>query len=343
MLLALAVIALGQAKPKNKPAKEPATQTLPLLPEPPAVSVGETSRLVFHVSPLSAKGLLSPQTQEAIKELIQASRGGRIVMLRAFVAGTGDARRVQTLVSEVFSEKRLPLPALTTVQVGALSLDGAQVVMESVSEEKDKKPVNPAGLAFIPAQHGAGVNDAILALEGVAKTIGVTGPNMLRVTCYLQPGADSAGGASESARAFPAAAVDFVERLRETTGAGADCEGVARRTDASGGAVQLRPEFALVSTPKILFSGAQMAFRNTDAELRLAFERLQKSLASAGSTYQDVLFAHFYPLSHAVEQKLPDLEKEFFGRPTPATVLTFEGLPSLDASMAMDVVAAVRN
>ena len=343
VLLALSGIAFGQAKPKKKPDKEPPTQTLPLLPDPPAVSIGETSRLVFHVSHLSAKGLLSPQTQEAIKELMQASRGGRIVMLRAFVAGTGDARRVQTLVSEMFSEKKLPLPALTTVQVGALPLDGAQVVIESVSEEKDKKPMNPAGVAFLRAQHGASFGDAISTLENVAKGFGITGGSMLRVTCYLGAGVDGSVDASEAVRVFPAAAIDLVERLREGAGTGADCEGIARRSEALGDTVQLRPDAALVNTSKLLFSGAQMAFRNTDAELRLAFERLRKSLTAAGTGYQDAVFAHFYPLSHSVEQKLPDFETEFFGRPIPATVLTFEGLPSLDASLAMDLVAAVRN
>src|SRR5215469_17180714 len=132
-------------KPKNE-EKEPATQTLPLLKDPPSAVAAETGKLAFQVAPLSAKGLLSPQTREAIGALIKMNRGAQIVKLRAFVAGTGDLRRVQSIVSETFTEKKQPLPALSAIQVGALPLEGAQVVIESVSVEK--KVVHPLGLVF---------------------------------------------------------------------------------------------------------------------------------------------------------------------------------------------------
>ena len=38
------------------------------------------------------------------------------------------------------------LQAVTTVQVGALPMEGAQVIVESIGAEK--KTVNPSGLAF---------------------------------------------------------------------------------------------------------------------------------------------------------------------------------------------------
>ena len=40
--------------------------------EPPAAVVGETQRLTFHVSPLSAKGLLTQQTRDALKANLDA-------------------------------------------------------------------------------------------------------------------------------------------------------------------------------------------------------------------------------------------------------------------------------
>ena len=73
--------------------------------------------------------------------------------LRAFVAGSGDMRRVQAIVSETFTERRLSLPALSVVQVGGLPLEGAQVVIEATSV--GKKDVNPNGLVFIAGQQAA--------------------------------------------------------------------------------------------------------------------------------------------------------------------------------------------
>ena len=117
-LLALALTAYPFAKKK----KEEATQTLEAPKEPPAAVTAETSRLIFQVSPLSAKGLLSQQVRDALKALLKSANGATIVKLRAFVAGSGDLRRVQAIAGEIFTERRLPLPALSVVQVGALPL-----------------------------------------------------------------------------------------------------------------------------------------------------------------------------------------------------------------------------
>src|ERR1044071_9021225 len=100
-LLALAVTVY----PFEKKKKVEITHTLEVPKDPPATATAETSRLVFHVSPLSAKGLLSQQTRDALKALIKMTGGESIVKMRAFVAGSGDLRRVQAIVSEVFTEK----------------------------------------------------------------------------------------------------------------------------------------------------------------------------------------------------------------------------------------------
>jgi len=91
-LLALAVCVYPLLAKKKKP--EEITQTLALPQDPPATVTAETSRLVFHVSPLSAKGLLSQQLRDALKALLKSSGGASIVKLRALVAGSGDLRRV---------------------------------------------------------------------------------------------------------------------------------------------------------------------------------------------------------------------------------------------------------
>src|SRR5580704_5918706 len=110
LALVLSSSAFAQPEPKMRKKrknedKEPVTQSLPLLAEPPMALSAETGRLTFQVSPLSNKGLLSQQSRDALKSLMQANHGGTIVRLRAFVAGTGDMRRVQQIVSEAFAEK----------------------------------------------------------------------------------------------------------------------------------------------------------------------------------------------------------------------------------------------
>lgn len=107
---------------RKKRAEPEVTQTLELPKELPAVVVAESQRLVFHVSPLSARGLLSQQVRDALRALLGQAHGAQIVKLRGFVAGSGDIRRVPAIVSEVFVERRLNLPALSVVRVGALPL-----------------------------------------------------------------------------------------------------------------------------------------------------------------------------------------------------------------------------
>ncbi|MGD0014604.1 MAG: hypothetical protein ABSD56_09285 [Bryobacteraceae bacterium] len=133
--LALAWTLTAQAAEKKKKGKkgqeEEITQVLELPREPPAVTVAEAERLAFQVTPLYSKGLLSQQVREALKWLLRQDRP--VARLRAFVAGTGDTRRVQAIVSEGFTERRLPLPTLTVIQVGALPQEGAQVVLEALA------------------------------------------------------------------------------------------------------------------------------------------------------------------------------------------------------------------
>ena len=106
-------------KNDKKKKGDDVTQALALPPELPAAVTAETGRLAFQVTPLSAKGLLSQQTRDAIKNLLRSSRGP-IVKLRAFVAGSGDLRRIGEIAGEMFLEKHMPLPALTVALVGAL-------------------------------------------------------------------------------------------------------------------------------------------------------------------------------------------------------------------------------
>src|SRR5580693_10750582 len=154
-----AVLFLAVAFAAKKKSPDDLTQTLDLPRDPPMVALGETRRLVFHVSPLSAKGLLSQQTREALKAILKANGGAPVVHIRAFVAGSGDLRRVPQIVSEMFTEKKLPLPSVSVVQAGALPMENAQVVIEAVSQAK--KEVNADGLVFVEAQPAASIESSL--------------------------------------------------------------------------------------------------------------------------------------------------------------------------------------
>ena len=68
VLCALAAFA-GPFDKKKKKDGRGITQVLQLPKDPPSAVTAETARLVFHVSPLSAKGLLSQQVRDALKAL----------------------------------------------------------------------------------------------------------------------------------------------------------------------------------------------------------------------------------------------------------------------------------
>src|SRR5215467_554885 len=120
------------AQKKPKPKKEEITQTLQLPKDLPPAVIGETRRLAFHVTPLSARGLLSAQVRDALKALTRETGANPVLKIRAFAAGSGDLRRVRDLVSEIFTDRKAPLPALSLIQSGGLPLEGAQVGLEAI-------------------------------------------------------------------------------------------------------------------------------------------------------------------------------------------------------------------
>ena len=320
LLLLFAARAFGQPERpiRRPPNNELALETIeptPRLDTPEAVP-GLTARLVFHVSPLSGKGLLSQQVRDALKALDKANGDAVFLKLRAFVAGTGDVRRIQSIVTEEFAAKKWPLPAITTILVGALPLENAQVVIESISEER-KDSANPAGLVFVKAQP---------SVEQVGKAMQAAGAVALRVSCFADSLAAAEAARRAAEKAFPKAAGTFVQTTRAGIGNGVLCEGVGRLPSRSAAAgtppIQRTADAVLVRLPKLVFTGAQIAFAEQDAGGRLAYERLQRAIQSVGGG--EALFENRYSLAGL------------------AGSLTIEGLPALDANLAIEVVAAGR-
>lgn len=347
----LVLDASGQGRRKKRKDLEPVTQTLPLLPDPPAAIPAETGRLVFQVSPLSSKGLLSQQVRDGLKALLNDAHGASIVKLRAFVSGTGDLRRVPAIVSEVFSDKKQPLPVVSTIQVGALPQEGAQVTIESVAVEK--KVVNPQGLAFFSGQQAKSAGPALTQLQTAVEAAGVKPTSVLRVTCFLSSLEDVPAARSAIGSTFPSAVANYVQLQRLALEPLAECEAIGRLETAPAQSVQLLnpaglnqspnySQIALVKSPKVVFTGTQMAFGDQEGDFRLAFGRLGKVLEAAGVVYKDVFWSSLYPLTRPVSQKAGTIRFEFYdhARPPASTMLLFEGLPSLDATYAVEVIAA---
>jgi enamine deaminase RidA (YjgF/YER057c/UK114 family) len=338
-------------KKKKKSKKEdiePITQVLPLPKDLPSAISAEPQRLVFHVSPLSSKGLLTQQTRDAIKALLGSVRGATIVKMRAFVAGSGDTRRIQTLVSEAFTEKHLPLPVVSTVLVGSLGMVGAQVLIESVAVEK--KPVNPNGLLFISGKGGKSFKDAMDQLQLTVKSMGGADADFLRVTCFVN--AFETAMPERQLASMPVAAYSVVQMRREATSTVAECEAVARAVKAQTEPLRFidpaglpsSPNFsqlAAVNAPKIVFTGLQLGFRSQESDVKLAFERLGKTLEAQGVGYSNVFMTSIYALTQDAIDKVRLLRFGFLDKahPPAATLLPFEGLPSLDASFGLEVVA----
>ena len=124
---------------KKKPKKERPgdTQVLELPKDPPQAVVAEPIGWSSMSPRYLRKGLLSQQIRDGIKALWNDSKGSQIVKIRAFVAGSGDMRRVPSVVSEMFTDKKQPIPAVSVVQVGGLPMDGAQVVLESIASRQE--------------------------------------------------------------------------------------------------------------------------------------------------------------------------------------------------------------
>ncbi|HLK48525.1 MAG TPA: hypothetical protein VKT49_10340 [Bryobacteraceae bacterium] len=359
--LLLAATSVAWPARKKKVDKEEETQTLQLPKELPNFVVGETRRLTFYVTPLSAKGLLSQQVRDGLKALDREDGDDAVLQIRAFVAGSGDLRRVRDLISETFAEHRQPLPVVSIVQSGGLPLTGAQVVFEAVASSR--RELHPGGLAWISAQTASTENPlapvpplAEQSLADLSKAVAAAGADpaaVLRVTCFVSSLDKIEAARAKLAGQYPRAAINLMQTQREPIRSIAGCEAVAAPGEAQGPRLEFRnppqlahsadvSQIAVLRAPHSVFTSAQVSFGFEDRDARLAFERLQKVLEQAGVTPADAAFVRFYPLSQKIADQIRRVRPGFFAGPTlPAgSVLLFEGLSSLDAGFAVDVVAA---
>jgi len=342
-LAAALVGAPGPGSRKHKGDQEEATQALELPKDLPPATVADADRVVFGVTRLRGDGLLSQQLREALRELLR--QGRPLVKLRVFVAGTGDTRRVQTVVSELCTEKHAQLPALTVLQVGELPREGAQVIVESVALEK--KVVNPNGIVFDRAEGDYAsqplqpvlphLRQVLERLRTALAGAGSRPDDVLRITCYPTSLDEMGEFHTAVSGTFPNAASDFVQPRRAALDSGVTCEAAGRRAAPP-------PASGPGSGPgKLVFTGAQLAFGTAAPDAGLAFERLGRTLAQAGTSYSRVVYASVSSLSRSTGELAERTGRGLFDplKPPALTVLPFEGLPSLDASFAVDAIAVL--
>jgi enamine deaminase RidA (YjgF/YER057c/UK114 family) len=356
----LAALACGLALLAFPQKKKDETQTLQLPRDLPTAVEGDSRKFTYLVTPLSAKGLLTKQVHDALSALIHEAKGDTILKIRAFVAGSGDARRVRDLVSAVFTERKEALPVLSLVQTGGLPLEGAQVELEGIAE--NHKEVNRYGVALLSAQSAGSDNplDAVgplaaKSLESVRTAVQAAGSvsaDVVRVTCFLSSLDGLEATRKTFAAEFPAAALNFVQTQRAPARALVSCEAVARLRRAVNGPFEVvnppglpkevgQSQVVLVGASRAVLTGSQVSFGFDEKDARLAFERLEKSLEQAGTSTHAVAFAQYYVLSSGIAEHVRKVRGEFFDQSrTPAgSMVPVEGLPSMDAGFAMDVVA----
>ena len=122
------------------------------------------------------------------------------------------------------------------------------------------------------------------------------------------------------------AALNLVEMQREPVTPASECEAVARLRSAPSEAVtylnlvgEKSPYYSqivLVSSPKLVITGTQLAFGRQDGDAKLAFERLEKMLASMNARFDGIVMSHVYLTSSGI---IPQLRKVRSGYQAPRT------------------------
>jgi len=322
---------------QHKKNEEPKTQVLPLPPELPMALAADTGTLDFHISPLLKTGGLSAQIHRSLYDLIRDTRGETIIKLRAFVAGAGDARRVEAIVADIFTERKLPLPVLSIIQVGALGEEAAQIVIEAVVSTH--RNVNPSGLAFLSGQTGANFSEAMQKLKASAAAASVSPSRILTCTCFTSR-IDNYDSMHQAIRAeFPNTEINVVQALRDPATDSSMCEAVGQlsQAPAQGPVVLLKNARAtLVDSRQLIFTGLQLSFGSYLDDAHEAFARLQRA-ASAVEAIEVPVEVNAFSLdayAGSALRKTTSVPQSTF------TVQTVEGLPAVDASAGIEAVLA---
>lgn len=358
LLLVICVFVQAADKKKNDEL-EIESQTKELLPQTPGLTTADVERISFHLAPVAQQGLLSKELRNSLRAALKKFRRSRIVHLRAYVAGSGDTRRVRAMVSEVFTARRQPLPSVDVIQVGRLPVDGAEVLIEVVVEERTT--VNPHGLLFLSGQP-ASSDEAVLdvaptateslnRLKAVLTGAGLTGKDVISATCFCSSLQDGVKVKAAMRASFPKASLMNVQLRRAYSAAYVSCDAIARTRGSMEGAVNppdLKPLRGLshavaVASGTLAFTASHLVFGHETDDARLALARLNTRLAEVNSGLSKTVFTRTYPLYGQALSAMEAIHGEFFpADPAPAGTLVFpEGVSSLDASLSLSAITIV--
>jgi enamine deaminase RidA (YjgF/YER057c/UK114 family) len=336
MLLLIALICLLGASQRRK-NQEPKSQVAPLPPQPPMALKAETSTLDFHLSPLLKTGGLAIQIRKSLNDLIRDTKGETIVKLRAFVAGAGDARRVQAEVTQLFSDRKLPLPVLTVMRVGGLGEEPAKVVIEAIVSTHHNE--NPNGLAFFAGQAGATLADALNQLKTSAQNANIQPTQIVSTTCFTSrlEGFEAVRSGIQST--FSNAKVNLVQAVRDPANDSSICEAIGQlpqHTAESPLTLLKDHRVALVTSKELIITGLQLSFGSYLDDAHEAFLRLQRSATALNSVEAPVEINVFSldPSGGSALRKTTSVPPSTF------TVQTVEGLPSVDATAGIEAFMA---
>jgi enamine deaminase RidA (YjgF/YER057c/UK114 family) len=326
---------LAQRNRKN--TEEPKPQILPLPPQLPMALAADTATLDFHISPLLRAGGLSAQIRQSLNDLIRDTHGETIVKLRAFVAGAGDSRRVEADVGQLFTDKKLPLPVLSIVQVGGLGDERANVVIEAVVATR--RILNPNGLAFLTGQTGNGFAQAFERLRASANAAAIAPDRVLKCTCFTSGTESDDTIRAAIQAAFPNSAINIVQPLRDPANEASMCEAVGQLSQppTQGPVVWLKNARAtLVNSHQLVFTGLQLTFGNFLDDAQEAFIRLHRAASALQPVEAPVEVNAFSldPYAGSALRKTTSFPASTF------TVQPVEGLSAIDASAGIEAVLA---
>lgn len=323
---------------RKKKEEEPKPQVLPLPRELPRAVSAVTSSLSFKVTPLLTTGHLSSQIHDALNDLIRGTKGSAIIKLRAFVAGAGDSRRVQQLVSDMFTDKKLPLPALTIVQVGALGKDASAVVIEAIVS--GRQAVNPNGLAFIARQSAATLPEALAKMNETVGAAHLAAANLVSATCFTDRLAGYDAERQALASAFPNAAVNLVQALRDPLDTKTTCQGIAQLPPGAAPSPGNNANVTFVTSPQIVFTGLQLSFGAYLDDADSALSRMQHDVQTVHADVRNTVLMNAFSIDPAAASAIEERMPKFNFPQNTLTVQPVQGLPSLDASLGLEAVLA---
>jgi enamine deaminase RidA (YjgF/YER057c/UK114 family) len=147
---------------------------------------------------------------------------------------------------------------------------------------------------------------------------------------------------------YPQAAIALVQPRREHVSSTVACEGIAKLAAPVNRVAFVKDGEtiigAAVSAPTVALTGTLVAYGYEDRNARVAFDRMNKVLEPVKASWKSVVEVRFYPLAASIVKQIGRVRVDFLDRDnTPAiSMVPIEGLPSIDASFAMDAVAVVQ-